>query len=501
LLRKKQSNSVGALEAEAELSNRSTIKLADVFYDLIDIEDFFETSNRFILVGGKGSGKTAFARMHQAQTKNKYNKFTKIISKGEYDLERVIQDLQMSEDSEEKNHKELFDWLIINQLIEMMQQHELIKTFKKSDLLEEYKETNRGIVGISEREFVEAFKQFNGSVKVTALDNFITANFGKSNKFKYKKAEFTKVLPDLKRVARLILSELSDRIPDEDLYFTIVFDDLDQNLKNIKEHRDMLMNMIRVAKDYNLFFSEQENIIVKIALLVRPDILSELDDYTDSFKVIESYKRQIEWFLEEEYYNGKTMTSLRKMVNLRIMNAVQPKRGAKKIHDAWSEIINDSTFPQQFKKPSSFKWCLDRTRYRPRDIIDFINVILKHKKQGQKITYQAIQKSLPKYSSNLWKEIKNELSFYFELDEMNVIENALKNMDDHFRTNQFTTAIEGKTKYEPGRVLEILFNASVLGNMENGIYYYKHRETSDNLIKHDLGKDFCVNIGLKNVFM
>ncbi len=499
MLRKQQPKTLGALEAEGEFSARSNIKLEDVFYDLIDVKDFFDESNSFILVGGKGSGKTAFARMHETQVKGMYNNFVKIITKSEYDLEKVVQDIPDTYSESFHDHKQLFDWLIINQFIDMMGSHELIKEFKSFNELEIYKETNRGIVAVSRQEFVEAIKQFNGSVKVSALDKFISANFGSSNKFKYKKAEFTKVLPDLKRVVKLILNKLSKKIGDDVVYFTLIFDDLDQNFKNTQEHRDMLMNMLRIARDYTIFFSENENVFMKVVLLVRPDILTELDAYTDSFKIVESYKRQIEWFKDEEFRDNKK-TSLREMINLRIERAFNPKGNQKRPKDAWTDLIDNTTFPQVYSAPSSFKWCLDRTRYRPRDIILFLNSILKQSRENKKITYHKINQLMPKYSSSLWREIKNELSFHFTVEELTAIETSIKLLGEHFGSDQFAAAMMDKTKYDPKRVLQILFDASVLGNKSGMTYTYKHRETTDEPIKVDLRQEFCINIGLRTVF-
>jgi len=54
---------IGSLEAEEEISNKSKMYLEEVFYDLIDIDNFFENESKFLLVGGKGTGKSACARV------------------------------------------------------------------------------------------------------------------------------------------------------------------------------------------------------------------------------------------------------------------------------------------------------------------------------------------------------------------------------------------------------------------------------------------------------
>ena len=53
--------------------------------------------------------------------------------------------------------------------------------------------------------------------------------------------------------------------------------------------------------------------------------------------------------------------------------------------------------------------------------------------------------------------------------------------------------------FTPEKLLELLFNNSVIGNHSNGKYYYKHREEEEPLYI-DFSKEFVLNSGLTYYF-
>ena len=152
----------------------------------------------------------------------------------------------------------------------LIKQHEYIKNLKEYNKLEYFQTINRGIVSINERDLIESIKQFSGKVNVDPLNGFIKANFGKANTFKFKKAFFAQVIPDLKNTIKILLENINDYAKDELYYFTLVLDDLDHDLRNIEAHRDFLIFMLRVTKDYNLNFIDLDKVSFKIVLLLRP---------------------------------------------------------------------------------------------------------------------------------------------------------------------------------------------------------------------------------------
>jgi hypothetical protein len=79
-------------------------------------------------------------------------------------------------------------------------------------------------------------------------------------------------------------------------------------------------------------------------------------------------------------------------------------------------------------------------------------------------------------------------------------ERILKKLHFDFSFDEFRWQIEElKYDFEAEKLPSILFNSSVVGNHDNGNYYWKHRE-GDEPLSVDFSKDFIVNIGLKANF-
>ncbi len=494
---------IGQLEAEAEITKRSKIKLEDVFYDLIDVVNFFENENKFLLIGGKGSGKSAFARIYEKNSQESYNKFCKIITKSEFNFEKIIQTISnqdLKEYSSAEIEKYFIEWLILTQLFDLIKEHEYIKNLKEYDKIIEFQKINRGIISVNEREIIEAIKQFSGQVNVAPLNKFIKANFDKKSVFKYQKAVFIKIIPDFKNTLKNLLIDIQKYSENENFYFTLIIDDLDHDLKNIDSHRNFLMSMIRTVKDYNISYIDLNNVFFKAVLLLRPDIVSELNSFSDSFKTIESYKSTINWYDHILYQQSEKSSHLRILVNSRLKKVLISFDGRKISDDPWYDLVDKNS-----DKPDKtmFKWCLDRTRYRPRDIIFLVNKFLTNMKKNEKIDYNKIYSSMNSYSIGFWKEIQNELSFYFNYNELSQIEILLKKLPSVFSYDAFIKTFPSVNliDFEPDRVLEILFNNSVIGNFDsNRMLYFKHRETEDEPVHINYDMKFILNNGLKYYF-
>lgn len=491
---KNQEIVLGQLEAEAENQARAPVKLDDVFFDLIDIVQFFEKSNRFILIGGKGSGKSAFAITYRDRANSHYNKRCEIVTKNALNFERILQAIPSVIDtsvSKRELQVALIEWFALNSILKILQTNERVKKMPEYNRIEEYFIINRGMVNVNQGEFVEATSHFEGQVATGALSKFIQANFKKKLSFKHQKANFIKLIPDLKSCIQLILARISEK-EDEEFYYTIIMDDLDHDFKNIPEHRDLLIDLIRVSKDFNLKLVEEgsENVFVKIVLLVRPDLITELGEYTDALKVVESYKLNINWYSTND---SERDTALRKMVNERI-KVVLKNLGNKKISaDPWYDLVDKNSESEK----DSFKYCLDRTRYRPRDIILLLNKIISRLKKDEKISMVKIQNAQESYSESFWQEIKNELSFYLNTKQFVSLEKILSSLVYPFNYEEFVEKYSDASFdcIDPKRLLEILFNASVLGNKIEKVIQFKSREF-DLPIWINYDEQFILNNGL-----
>ena len=94
---------IGSPEAEAENTLNSIIQLDDVFEDYLDVIYKLQ-SERFIISGRKGCGKSAIAERIYSISRDDSKYFCDFIKKGDIDIEKIT---QISNIMNEKNVEEL----------------------------------------------------------------------------------------------------------------------------------------------------------------------------------------------------------------------------------------------------------------------------------------------------------------------------------------------------------------------------------------------------------
>ena len=100
---------LGSPEAEAEALDTSRVRLTEVYEDWHDL--FSQLSHeKFIVIGRKGSGKSAFAQFAQAKSKDMANLFIDFVKQNRINLEELVQ--IGHEEGHEFEKESIFKWLI-----------------------------------------------------------------------------------------------------------------------------------------------------------------------------------------------------------------------------------------------------------------------------------------------------------------------------------------------------------------------------------------------------
>ncbi|EGQ5259713.1 hypothetical protein I4A72_005258, partial [Enterobacter hormaechei] len=81
---------IGAPEAEAESLPTSKVNLRDVYEDLHNLYEEL-SDEKFILIGRKGCGKSAFAEYTYLSAIEQHNLFCSFVSQDNLSLERLVQ--------------------------------------------------------------------------------------------------------------------------------------------------------------------------------------------------------------------------------------------------------------------------------------------------------------------------------------------------------------------------------------------------------------------------
>jgi hypothetical protein len=141
----------------------------------------------------------------------------------------------------------------------------------------------------------------------------------------------------------------------------------------------------------------------------------------------------------------------------------------------------------EFHTKTSFKYVLDHTFFRPRDLILFFQPISDYAYQIP-LSFYETNHLLGDFVVALFKELRNELGCQFSNDELNRLFIFFRslNLSKHMDYNEFYDQIDCiGLKKQTKDVMNILFDYSLIGNCErtNGsdkyTFKYRHKEYSN----------------------
>lgn len=473
----------GATEAEGE--NIEGQSLTDYFEDYLDILSELQ-NKKFIFVGRKGVGKSAIAKFIKDTSELTDSSYAKLIRVSDFDIEKSIQI-----DLEGDVHKEklIFEWLILVNIVRLIVSHKCGQYTMEYDKLEKFLDINAGVVNIDTYEVIESNKNKGGEVSFGNLLHVFGGVFKNYFDVRTNKAEFYKLIPPLRDIVKIML----DYPVNKDLEFWILFDDLDINF-DVKSEEDnfKLMELVRISKFYNNEVFKNNN--AEILIFLRDDIRDKLaPKYEDSAKIFQTYQIPLYWYDHRLYSgNAEELIPLKKLANKRIELNFK-KHDIPFGTDPWETLFLDENYNgTDYPKKTSFKYILDFTFYRPRDIITFLNTM-----SGESCVFplnkKAVKSLLQKYIEVNIVEIKSEMKLFFNDNDIRIIFNDLfpkiistpncksENVLEHLES--LNLSLDSKLAFE------ILTNYSLIIFIDtSGTLYFNYRDdiSSVNINKSEL---------------
>ncbi|GAA0787046.1 P-loop ATPase, Sll1717 family [Marinobacterium sediminicola] len=477
---RRQSIYLGAPEAEAETSSQSRVNLMDVYEDYHNLMEQL-SYEKFIIIGRKGSGKSAFAEYVYLLAQENPNLFCEFIRKDKVSLEHLVQ--LGDEAGYTIKGEQLFKWLIYTNIIKLFAFNEAAMESKEYELLRQFVKKNSGFIDIDKNQVNELVRKHGFEVNVEPLRRFIKSKLSGLFEFKESRAPFYKLLPHLEEVIVKVLKSRVEK--DNTNSYAIFFDDLDIGFNiNNQETVDNVVELIRTCKSINNEIFGKNNIQAKAYVLIRDDFEKFISSkYADTAKIFSSYSAFIRWYQDEVYRNGEESDlNIKKFINKRIRNALENQAIVCNEEDPWYCLVdktNDNT------NKSSFKHLLDHTLYRPRDLLLMFSP-LENGTYPLPLGRNELKSLIEQYSENLVKELKNELSSFYTESEIEQLFVALAEISkesgfgddaglDYERAKEI---IQDCIKTDnPSKILDDLFDRSMIGAKEpSGPYKYKCRE-------------------------
>lgn len=448
---------LGVLEAEGEANATSSVKLADVFFDDLDVVERL-SSQRFVVVGRKGAGKSALANYIQGSMNQEPTAQCRIIKHDSIERELKLQGLESSS----VLGLDFYKWLVMVNLIDLLVKHECVfEDLKAFDKLKEFLEINRGGIRITEQKIInsELTKSLGSEtsfgVDAKPLKSFMKVNGMTSIKSLRNSPTIYEILSDLEKVIGKLL--LCAKDSNNDNNYCLIFDDLDIGFKvSKKESVDNLICLLRATKEINAAWNHFN---FKCIVLLRDDVERLLvSKESDLNKFFGSYGVHLNW-----YTQGEEAPELKSFIERRIARAFKETRGTENAN--WVTLTN-----------SPFKEVLDRTFCRPRDLIAYFSPLSK-RKYSYPLTKEETDKLVVQFGTYVRDEFKSELSSFYSDREIESILNALSIINKTEPTIGEIIPELNKANLNAERILEDLYERSFIGmrNDKGHVFFkYKH---------------------------
>lgn len=372
------------------------------YEDVFDVYDFIR-QKKFLILGYKGTGKTYFLKKVR-KIKEEYN--FKIINCNMEKFYLILNKLDRNKIKDIKKELDMiWKFMIFIEIFKKIKDEKMDGENRKSlRLINRFLQKNSFLLNLSSDKILNKIieKQIETEVETDLIQKLFSII---RNKFTFKeqknsiKAEYYDFLEDFEEKISSILQECSFGIG-------IFFDELDSKFEKGDENEKILLSLLEETKRLNY---EYENLDIFVCL--RTEIF-ELLNSPDLNKIKEDKSITFKW----------DRRTLLKVIKKRLgEDNKSDSEFIKKYFESNKKRIN---LKNNKKKIEIFKYILNKTRYRPRDVVAFFKYVFENNPEIP-ITNETLDKEYG-YSNYLYQEIKNELSGFYDNRKIEDIFNKIK---------------------------------------------------------------------------
>ncbi len=466
----------GYADAAKELLLEPSIFL-NAFYDPKNILEKLQSSWKYILIGRKGVGKSAYNAKIQSLSATNGNFLSYPIPLNNFEYSTFSKTNSDSDVVGTKKYLESWNFILLHTIFKILYNNECIREVslfvEMVDLLDKLgfpitNDVKKNITNISK-------------LKVGANIGFFDAEFEKE--FGTRPVSYTERLSSLIDRMKVILNDmyLSQKI-------FVLIDGVDDILRLKKNQLDILSSLIRSIDGLNEYFVSNK-IEVKIIIFIREDIINNITD-PDLNKIKRDGSITLTWINDLE--------DLKEIVELRFkLSGISQSDSI----DWWYTI-----FPRIIHENDSWSYFLEHTLYKPRDVLQFLSVCQELYPDRSSLNRNEMLTAIKNYSKEYFiEEMKNELAGFSDDSLINTIPSILKKIGSRSFlltellkiTNEQVTNKQ-YTEQEIRYLLLLLFEAGYVGQLINNgsgreSVVFKYRNTTANI---DYSQKFLTHRGL-----
>lgn len=429
----KDINNFGKVEAEEDA-------VLDYFVETTIIENV-DNGDTFLVLGRKGSGKTAIFR-YFTESKHEDNSTALNLNGYPWKIHEQVKD-------EGSEHVESYvaSW---KYLIALEYAKLIISITDRSQMTEviEIREFIKQNYGTNTPNIKDVFSPAQLIISGDLEPQILGCKLGKiSFSRKDNKQQLGHELNALTEKLFSHIIKISDTSEINKL--ALHFDELDRGITSLEESRkDMIIGLVLACKETNKIF-KNKSINFKSIVYLRTDIWDQLK-FSDKNKISQSNSDLIEWNDEQLY----------KLITMRVKALLDQSYEWKDIDDG-----------KRINKQQKWKHIIDRTFMRPRDVISFLNFLLeitKNKTTNNLIfENKDVVDARPKYSNYLKNELDDEISPHWPDWEI-CLRTLSKIGKIYFNKEEYDLAYTGNqreipnTKHTGVKSLEELYNYGII---------------------------------------
>lgn len=441
------------------------------FYDPYGIITQLQEDWKYIVVGRKGVGKSAFSSKLQSKAKTNNEIITFPFELSNFEYTTFSKTSANNAVVGTRKYKDSWDFILLLSVLKTLKLQPLELNDRVIQTIELLKKLGFDI----DDEYTKNVKRLS-KLKIGASIGVFDLNY--EEEFGEKPIDFSERIGTLKS---LILEAIRS-IHIEKKNF-ILIDGLDDILRFKKNQLEILSSLIRSVDFLNEYFYKNKSNI-KILLFIREDMLGMITD-PDLNKIKRDGSIKISWCDD--------VNSLKEIIELRFRYSKIAQK---------ENLISSDFFPKFMKNKEFWDYIFEFTLYKPRDVLQFLNICKSMYPNHNSLTYAEVNKVLKIYSKEYFlEEMKNEITGFVDDEVINTLPSVFRKLSTRsFSLGSFHTLLNDqsiKKTYnikEVKNVLYYLFEAGYIGHIySGGSVDFKYRNPTTNV---DFSENFLIHKGL-----
>ena len=443
--------------------------LSRYFLNISEVTEI-EGGNRSLVIGRKGTGKTAIAN-HLAKIAE-YNTFAEMMSFKNFPFNELYH-LTDSKYTPPNQYITAWKFIIYSSVLRMMMQNEQVDSSLRSSLSTHFQ------TDLTDSLASKIKKAITSSIKLGGWG--FTLEVGKGSGWLENSSS---LIDRVEAIEKKILAHVDDA-----RYF-IIFDALDDDYRPSQQgvddrYWDLLTSLVKAVQDVRRVMRMHKKKVFPV-VFIRDDIYSQIRD-ADKTKWMDDATALV-WHKQK----------LQELLAFRISRSASSDGPLFNYNRAWLLVSNATAINK--KEVFDFIWNL--THSRPRDFIKFLSICARYAlTNGQrKIHAEQLMSARTAFSRYLALDIQAEAEPV--LPDIHYIYAVLSDLNKpNFKCEEFVALYEKHLKkgqlvtQNAERALSLLYDFNVVGNIKNSVTdraYYKYLSPDSTL---SLSRPICIHPG------